>query len=278
MRLQSIWRYPVKAMLGEELATATVTGGGLLGDRRWRVIEEASGRAIANKRGLIDRRLHACCAELVDLDERGDGRLRVTLPDGAAVEGAAIEDALSELLERRVHLQRAEDEEAGRYGTPGAHQDFGPVALLTTAGLAHARSLAPDVVWDPRRFRPNFLVDDGEDPSDFSEDRLVGCEVTAEGGLGLYVGMPVKLCVVPTRAVHDLAPDTRILRVLAQHHRFDFGPWGRAPCLGVYAEVRRPARIAVGERLASSGTDATLAEVIAGHLPGLVAELRPELA
>ncbi|HEX6745367.1 MAG TPA: hypothetical protein VF087_14165 [Solirubrobacteraceae bacterium] len=41
---------------------------------------------------------------LDDCDEHPP--LRITLPDGSAVEGAGTEAALSELLERRVHLAR----------------------------------------------------------------------------------------------------------------------------------------------------------------------------
>ncbi len=36
----SLWRYPVKSMMGEELNVAEVTKGGLLGDRAYALVSE----------------------------------------------------------------------------------------------------------------------------------------------------------------------------------------------------------------------------------------------
>ena len=44
--IQNIWRYAVKSMGGEELNEALVTDGGLLGDRGYAVIDQATGRAL----------------------------------------------------------------------------------------------------------------------------------------------------------------------------------------------------------------------------------------
>ncbi len=35
----SLWRYPVKSMMGEELNAAEVTGRGLLGDRAYALVD-----------------------------------------------------------------------------------------------------------------------------------------------------------------------------------------------------------------------------------------------
>jgi uncharacterized protein YcbX len=63
MRLAAIWRYPVKAMLGEPLDAVRVGNGGLVGDRARVVVEGATGRRIANKRGLTDARDVECHVE-----------------------------------------------------------------------------------------------------------------------------------------------------------------------------------------------------------------------
>ena len=81
-------------MLGERLASATLTAGGVEGDREWVVVDRATGERIANKRGPTDPRLRATRAELLP-----GGGVRVTLPDGTAAEGADVEPALSDLLE-----------------------------------------------------------------------------------------------------------------------------------------------------------------------------------
>ncbi len=47
----SLWRYPVKSMLGEELNAAEVTKRGLLGDRAYALVDSADGK-VASGSGL----------------------------------------------------------------------------------------------------------------------------------------------------------------------------------------------------------------------------------
>ena len=153
MGVLAIWRYPVKAMLGELLEAVAIRPRGCEGDRRWIVVDAASGERTANKRGPTDPRLRACRAELLDAcDEHPP--LRVTLPDGRTLEGAEIEAALSELLERRVRLERADTPADGRFGTTGAYHDLAPIHLITTGTLAHLRARAPGSDWTSGAFAP----------------------------------------------------------------------------------------------------------------------------
>jgi uncharacterized protein YcbX len=45
----SIWRYPVKSMLGEELNSSYVTERGLIGDRMYAVIDQKTGKVASAK-------------------------------------------------------------------------------------------------------------------------------------------------------------------------------------------------------------------------------------
>jgi uncharacterized protein len=45
----SLWRYPVKSMIGEELNAAEVTKGGLLGDRAYALIDTSDGKVATAK-------------------------------------------------------------------------------------------------------------------------------------------------------------------------------------------------------------------------------------
>ena len=45
----SLWRYPVKSMIGEELNAAEVTERGLVGDRRFAVVDAATGKVAGAK-------------------------------------------------------------------------------------------------------------------------------------------------------------------------------------------------------------------------------------
>jgi MOSC domain-containing protein len=245
MGVMAIWRYPVKAMLGELLDRVGVAAGGLDGDRRWVVAEAAGGTRIANKRGPTDARLRACRARL----DRG-GELAVTLPDGhTTVTGvAAVAAALSDLLGRGVTL--VEHPGGGdRFARTGGHHDFAPLHLLTTRTLAHMSAVAPESDWDARRFRPNLVLDDGAAPGELTERELLGAELRGSSGVRLRVGLPTPRCVVPTRAREELPADPRILKAIAGQSRWDLGPFGRPGCLGAYAEVARGGHLVVGERL-----------------------------
>lgn len=48
-RVVSIWRYPVKSMLGEELDSTYVTERGLTGDRADAVVDQKTGKVASAK-------------------------------------------------------------------------------------------------------------------------------------------------------------------------------------------------------------------------------------
>ena len=253
MGVLAIWRYPVKAMLGELLDAVAIGPAGCHGDRRWLVVDADTGERIAGKRGPTDPRLRACSAELLE-----DGELRVTPPGGETLTGGEIAAALSELLGRRVRLEQ------------GAHHDAAPVHLITTSTLAHLRALAPGSDFDVRRFRANLVLDDGGAPGAFAEDALLGGALRGSDGLALGVQLPTPRCVVPTRAQQDLPADPGILRAIVTHHRIDLGPAGRQGCAGAYARVERGGRLAVGDRLAVEAPTVTRDEAIAAGLARLL--------
>jgi uncharacterized protein YcbX len=250
MEVLAIWRYPVKAMLGERLDAARIGPGGCDGDRRFVVVDVATGERIANKRGPTDPRLRACRAELPE-GRAGSLPLRVTLPDGAILEGGEIEDGLAALLDRRVRLVAADAPARGTFGATGAHHDLAPIHLITTGTLATLRAAAPAGDWDVRRFRPNLLLDDGSGvaAAGFAEDALLGGTLRAPSGLELAVALPTPRCVVPTRTHDGLPADPAILRTIVARHRIDLGPVGRQGCAGSYAEVVRPGPLRAGDRL-----------------------------
>ena len=45
----SLWRYPVKSMMGEELKETQVTERGLFGDRAYALIDSSDGKAATAK-------------------------------------------------------------------------------------------------------------------------------------------------------------------------------------------------------------------------------------
>src|SRR5258705_10468160 len=81
----SLWRYPVKTVMGEELNGAEVTERGLLGDRAYALIDSSDGKAATAKNPRKWPRLFDFRASSI---ERGATKfaVRMTLPDGTTVD------------------------------------------------------------------------------------------------------------------------------------------------------------------------------------------------
>jgi MOSC N-terminal beta barrel domain len=117
-----LWRYPVKSMMGEELNAAEITDRGVVGDRRFAVVDAATGK-------VADAKNPRNLGQLLRLSRgirrafRAGSRLpavRLTLADGTVVtnEQADVANALSAALGREVELAEA----AQRGGTETAEE------------------------------------------------------------------------------------------------------------------------------------------------------------
>ena len=62
----SLWRYPVKSMMGEELNAAEVTKRGILGDRAYALIDSSDGKVASAKNPRKWPRLFDFRAALAD--------------------------------------------------------------------------------------------------------------------------------------------------------------------------------------------------------------------
>jgi uncharacterized protein YcbX len=232
VRVVGLWRYPVKSMQGEPLDAVDVDEHGLVGDRRWALLDLRTGLTLTARRQ--PELLHASAC--VD----GDG-VRVVLTDGSV---ATDDAALSAWLGHPVALVEAGNARQGLYETPvDAEREDGEwvrwrgpagtfhdstrtqVSIVSTTTLRH---------WDVRRFRPNVVLDgDGE-------DELVGQAVTI-GAVGLDVVKQIDRCVVVTRPQPGIERDLTVLRTINGE---------RATFLGVGSLVTTPGRIALGDALA----------------------------
>src|SRR5919197_684251 len=67
----SLWRYPVKSMLGEEVPTAQVRHHGLLGDRAYALLDHADGKVATAKNPRKWPHLFAFRATLGEPSGRG---------------------------------------------------------------------------------------------------------------------------------------------------------------------------------------------------------------
>ncbi|RBY80838.1 sulfurase [Geodermatophilus sp. TF02-6] len=239
MQVAELWRYPVKSLQGERLASAEVGPEGLAGDRQWALFDVDTGL------GLTARRVPDLLFASGRL--RPDGDVQITLPDGSVTSDDAV---LSAWLGRRVTLRAAADApgdrryenpaevaEDGEYdwdaftGARGAFHDSSRIRVsLVSAGTLGT--------WDRRRFRSNVVLT-GE-----GEDGLVGQRLRL-GGAELDVVKQVARCVMVTRPQPGgIGRDTSVLRTV---HR------ERGGTVAIGALVVRPGAVAVGDELTAVG-------------------------
>src|SRR6059036_980718 len=107
-----LWRYPVKSMMGEELNSAEVADRGLVGDRRFAVVDAATGKVAGAKNPRKWGNFFDFRAAYVEPRERGSKlpAVRLTLPDGTVVtsEQPGLARILSRALGREVAFAEAQ--------------------------------------------------------------------------------------------------------------------------------------------------------------------------
>jgi uncharacterized protein len=109
----SIWRYPVKSMLGEELNSSYVTERGLIGDRTSALIDQQTGKVASAKNPRKWGKLFDFRAAFIDAPQVVENipPVRITFPDGTQIfssdQDYIITNTLSNVLSREVRLMRA---------------------------------------------------------------------------------------------------------------------------------------------------------------------------
>jgi uncharacterized protein YcbX len=259
----TLWRYPVKSMMGEELNAADVTARGLDGDRLYAVIDQATGKVASAKNPKKWGRLFDCLARYAPAlrQNQTPPSVHVLLPDGSMVLAEAEEAAkkLSAILGRTVRLAAAASNGAvleeywpdvdGRARRnvvtdetmpAGTFFDGAHLHLMTTATLDALRAAYPVGRFETRRFRPNLVVAPTSDERGFVENAWVDRTVMIGEEVILKVTGPCARCVMITLPQGDLPEDTGILRAAVQHNR---------SAVGVYATVVRPGRVQRGDQI-----------------------------
>lgn len=256
--VQSLWRYPVRSMRGEALDSVVVTPRGLMGDRCYGVVDVEEGcGAEASYVPLRWAGLLAASATLLSEPVAGEAPPGVSIrfDDGAERTSADPEVGgwLSERFGRPAALWHAPDSDGasnagGVAEVSGEAQslelasardelawgyDRAPIHLLTTSSLRAASELHPKGEFAPERFRPNIVLDTG-DNAGFLESAWIGHELALGPELRLEVVAPCERCTVPTQPLGRLGRDPRILSTITRHNDTN---------MGVYARVVSPGRL-----------------------------------
>src|SRR5262245_20786390 len=238
-KVESLWRYPVKSMRGEELKEAFAGYPGVYGDRVFAFKSSASPTGFPYFTAREQRRLlqyrprfrypdkAARPVNLTEADSMGAGPLAadiselmvdVETPEGKTL---AIDDpALIELLRNEVDAKH----QLTLMRSHRATSDSRPVSIFS---LQSARQLSEEteIPIDKPRFRANVYVDLASD-NGFGENELVG--------RSLKIGPTVIVRVLerdPRCVMITLDPDTSertpaVLKKVAQAHEGMAGVYG----------------------------------------------------
>jgi len=253
-KIDSIWRYPVKGMRGEEVPHIYTAYTGLMGDRIYGVVA-ADGdpghpwhtarnqedfvlyqaNYSSSEELLLPKNLDATYSEWApgidplypDADEF---HVKVETPGGMTyddIEDPAFIADLEELTGRslRIHV------------TQRGIFDARPVSLFSVSAAAHlGEELGMDI--DKRRFRANFYVqwDNQDDP--FFENSLVGKTLKIGEWLELMIIERDPRCTMITLDPDTAEPTPKILQHLGRNYDGD---------AGVFAAVLKRGRVNKGD-------------------------------
>ena len=260
--LASLHRYPVKSMMGEALNAAHITQRGLFGDRAYALCDTETGKVVSAKNPRKWPNLFSYHAAYTSPPADGSAMppVRVTLPDGAFAVSSSPDFAptLSATLGRSVTLlsappQHAQLEEywpdmeelanrdvvTDEAMPQGVFFDLAVLHVLTTGTLDRLRELNPRSRFEPRRFRPNLIVDTGGQKG-FVENDWIGKLIAIGSEVRIQVTGPCPRCVMTTLPQADLPKDPEILKTAARHNEVR---------VGVYASVVQTGTIRIGDTL-----------------------------
>lgn len=213
MRVTSIWMYPLKSARGVALEAAEVEARGLVGDRRWMIVDEG-GRFISQREAPTLAQLAAVpTAEGLRLSHAERGSIDVAVPAAGAgraavrvwkdeVQAAPADPRASEWLSdflgqscRLVHFpddaERPVDPAYAAAADRVSFADAFPLLIATEDSLRdlNGRMAAPLPM---QRFRPNLVIDGA---GAFGEDAWRRVRI---GEISLRVVKGCDRCVITT--------------------------------------------------------------------------------
>lgn len=221
--IKSLWRYPVKSLVGETLDNLEINARGVVGDR---------GYAILNREGKIgsgkNTRRYVRTDGLLSLGAtKTEAGISISFPDGTTLsdKDERIDVKLSTVIGQEVSLSRENET---------SYFDDSAVLILTSRTLSALAKELPNSEIDERRFRANIVVDTAH-----SDDELVG-RVLKIGAVALNVTHRCERCRMITLEQIGISNRPEILKTVAKKYGLLFG---------CYASVLSTGAISVGNKV-----------------------------
>lgn len=281
MKVQQLWKYPVKSFVGQVVDTVELSTLGIVGDRVWALRDITLG-GIRGAKKIGELMQYSA----VFVDQAGDSHVvEITLPDGAKVrsDNPDVNAILSKALNREVLLEslpdasdlehfrrgpstgndpiaevravfgREDDEPLPDFSVfppevmefespPGTHYDCWPLMIMSTSAMRELQSSLPESVVDIRRFRPSLVVDTSDIFEGPGHPEFSWKGRHARiGGAVVEFLDPCPRCVMTTRRIDQHTPEDR---AILRHivRNLDQN-------LGVYARVLEPGPVSRGDEV-----------------------------
>lgn len=247
MRVTAIHTYPVKGCYRVDHEVAEVEPWGLVGDRRWLIVDPDGGAITQREAPMLTQLRPQFSGADGALVMRTKGMADLVVPqpvDGDPVDvqvfafrgwargaGASADEWLSEVLRRPVRLvwlddpgtRRPVDPEFGQPGDTVSFADGYPLLVANAASLdalndwiaAAGQTQAREWPLPMTRFRPNLVV--GGAPA-WAEDAWIGRRLRV-GSVTLRVAKVCGRCVVTTTDQETGERGSEPLSTLARHHQ-----------------------------------------------------------
>jgi uncharacterized protein YcbX len=228
-RVESVWRYPVKSMRGEELDEAFLGFGGVRGDRIY---------AIGNTKARQDfpyftAREHGGMLRCRPVHQAGSRTsLEIETPAGETF--SVADPRLLEWLGAGL----ASGFELTLMRSERALTDCSPVSLLSTQTV-HQLSDELGSAVDKRCFRANIYLD-LENGHGFAEDQFVGHTIRIGPDVVLAAIERDVRCKMITLDPETSAPNPELMKQVARCHQSS---------VGIYANVLAEGSIRPGDRV-----------------------------
>ena len=269
--IKDIWRYAVKSMGGENIESAKVVEGGILGDRGYALIDQSNGKIVSAKMPNLWGNLLELGAKFTKEPQENEELPSVAIywPDGTKISSnnRTLNKKLSDRLGREVEitknrpseisLQRLdplEKEETildiGDIMMEGRFSDYAALHIVTTSSLNKLHEIDPDRTYNALRFRPNIIIDTSVNKNGFIENSWVDNVLCIGEEVRLKISDPTPRCAIPTLAQKGgISKDPKILRTIVEHNSQPVPLLDDEvlPCVGVYAFVLQTGEIKNGD-------------------------------
>jgi uncharacterized protein YcbX len=232
-RITALWRYPVSSVGGECLDIAEVDQFGISGDRLYGLFDAATGQVAAPEK---ESRWRPALFLSARIGSSGQVDVRFAGEDWISVSHTSVAGRLTAHFGFEVGIGRYGDHSVASTSKVSPRYAASPLHIVTTGSIRALEQMTGESSLDPRRFRPNILIETSLEA--FPEKDWLGRGLQV-GSVCSRVTEETKRCGMTLIAQPGVEERPEILRGILRHNRRN---------LGVYCNIETPGMVRIGDR------------------------------